>query len=128
MRGALIIHILFLMSYRHTIPRIDNKTRIMNKDYSTGDFLLVGFVVGLPCRWRLLCLCFWLGLTCQVVVGGGREWRHQGCLGTDMGMWRWEENYSPALVLCLSAPDESGHRFGFVLVCSSIRSGYNGIQ
>ena len=43
MRGALIIHILFLMSYRHTIPRIDNKTRIMNKDYPTDDFLLVGF-------------------------------------------------------------------------------------
>ena len=85
-RGALIIHILFIMSYRHTIPRIDNKTRIMNKDYPAGDFLLVGFVVGLPCRWHLLCLCFWLWLICRVVVGGGEEWWHQGCLDTDMEM------------------------------------------
>ena len=50
---------------------------------------------------------FWLWLICRVVVGGGKEWRHQGCLDTDMGMWRWEENYF-------------GHRFGFVLICSSI--------
>ena len=87
MRGALIIHILFLMSYRHTIPRIDNKTRIMNKDYPTDDFLLVvccGSTVSVASAVPV----FWLWPTCRVVVGGGKEWWHQGCLGTDMGMWR----------------------------------------